>query len=127
MIKILIADEYIIIRESLKQVLLDSGDMVVVDEAGNSEEMLRKLNQYDCDLLLLDISMAKQCLSDMVKEIKSQKPELPILVMSTFHEEQYARHVMRAGATGFLAKWSAPEKIIEIIRNVVKNENHAMI
>ena len=127
MIKILIADEYIIIRESLKQVLLDSGDMVVVDEAGNSGEMLKKLNQYDCDLLLLDISMVKQCLSEIVKKVKGERPELFILVMSAYHEDQYARHALRAGASGYFAKWNAPEKLIESIRSIVKSGKHAMI
>lgn len=125
MIKILIADEYIIVRESLKQILFDSGDMEVVDEAGDGEEMLRKLRQHDFDLLLLDISIARQCLSDMVKEIKSQRPELPIIVMSTYHEDQYARHVARAGASGYLTKWSAPEKIIEKIRSIVECGCHS--
>ena len=127
MIKILIADEHIIVRESLKRILFDSGDMEVVDEVDNSEEMLRKLYQYDCDLLLLDISMVKQCLSEIVKKVKGERPELFILVMSAYHEDQYARHALRAGASGYFAKWNAPEKLIESIRSIVQSGNHAVV
>ena len=122
MIKILIADEHIIIREMLRQILSDSDDMEVVDEVGNGEEMLKQLYQYDFDLLLLDISMARQNLSDLVKEVKTARPELSILVLSTYHEAQYEKHVLRSGASGYLVKSEAPDKLKGMIRAIAKGD-----
>ncbi len=122
MIKILIADEHIIIREMLRQILSDSDDMEVVDEVDNGEEMLKHLYQCDFDLLLLDISMARQNLSDLVKEVKAARPELSILVLSTYHEAQYEKHVLRSGASGYLAKSEAPDKLIGMIRAIAKGD-----
>ncbi len=120
MIKILIADEHIIIREMLRQILSDSDDMEVVDEASSAEDMFKQLYQYDFDLLLLDISLARQNLSDLVKEVKAARPELSILVLSTYHEAQYEKHVLRSGASGYLAKSEAPDKLTGMIRAIAK-------
>ena len=122
MIKILIADEHIIIREMLRQILCDSDDMEVVNEVGKVEEMLKQLYQYDFDLLLLDISMARQNLSDLVKEVKAARPELSILVLSGYHETQYEKHVLRSGASGYLAKSEGPDKLKGMIRTIVKGD-----
>lgn len=122
MIKILIADEHIIIRGMLRQILRDSDDMEVVDEVGKVEEMLKQLYQCDFDLLLLDISMARQNLSDVVKEVKAARPELSILVLSTYHEAQYEKHVLRSGASGYLAKSEGPDRLKGMIRAIAKGD-----
>jgi len=122
MIKILIADEHLIIREMLRQILSDSDDMEVVDEVGNGEDMLKQLYQYDFDLLLLDISMARQNLSDLVKEVKAARPELSILVLSSYHERQYEKHVLRSGASGYLAKSEASDKLKGMVRAIAKGD-----
>ena len=118
MIKILIADDHAIVREGLKQIIRETSDIVVADEASNGQEVLEKVWKHDYDVVLLDISMPGRSGLDILKQIRSQKPELPILVLTIHPEEQYAVRVLRAGASGYLTKESAPDELIKAIRKV---------
>jgi len=118
MIKILIADDHAIVREGLKQIVADTSDMVVAGEAVDGQEVLEQVRKEDWDLILLDISMSGRGGIDTLKELKIEKPKLPVLVLSMYPEEQYAVRALRAGASGYLTKESAPEELIEAIRKV---------
>jgi two-component system, NarL family, invasion response regulator UvrY len=118
LIKILIADDHRIVREGLKQILAETQDMIVTDEANNAQEVLKKVWDNDYDVLLLDISMPGRSGLDILKEIKSDRPKLSVLVLSMYSEEQYALRALRAGASGYMTKESAPDELIEAIRKV---------
>jgi len=118
MIKILIADDHAIVREGLKQIVADTSDMVVAGEAVDGQEVLEQVRKEDWDLVLLDISMPGRGGIDILKELKIEKPKLPVLVLSMYPEEQYAIRALKAGASGYLTKESAPEELIEAIRKV---------
>ncbi|HSB31472.1 MAG TPA: response regulator transcription factor [Candidatus Sulfobium mesophilum] len=118
MIKILIADDHRIVREGLKQILAETEDMVVADEASNVQEVLKKVAGNDYDVLLLDISMPGRSGLDILKQLKSERPKLSVLVLSMYSEEQYALRALRAGASGYMTKESAPDELIEAIRKV---------
>ncbi len=118
MVKILIADDHIIVRKGLKQIISETSDMVVADEASNGQEVLDKVRKNGFDMILLDISMPGRTGLDILRELKTEKPKLPILVLSMYPEEQYAVRVLRAGASGYLTKESAPEELIAAIRKV---------
>ncbi|MDH5406778.1 MAG: response regulator transcription factor [Candidatus Aminicenantes bacterium] len=118
MIKILIADDHAIVREGLKQIIRETSDMVVADEASTGQELLEKVWKHDYDVVLLDISMPGRSGLDILKQIRSQKPELPVLILTIHPEEQYAVRVLRAGASGYLTKESAPDELIKAIRKV---------
>ena len=118
MIKILIADDHRIVREGLKQILAETQDMIVTDEANNAQEVLRKVWDNDYDVLLLDISMPGRSGLDILKQLKSDRPKLSVLVLSMYSEEQYALRALRAGASGYMTKESAPDELIEAIRKV---------
>ncbi len=118
MIKILIADDHAIVREGLKQIVADTSDMVVAGEAVDGQEVLELVRKEDWDLILLDISMPGRGGIDTLKELKIEKPGLPVLVLSMYPEEQYAIRALKAGASGYLTKESAPEQLIEAIRKV---------
>jgi DNA-binding NarL/FixJ family response regulator len=120
MLKILIADDHSIVRKGLKQVLADTSDMVVSDEAASTDEALKKALEGDFDVVVLDISMPGRGGLDALKQIKSQKPKLPVLILSMYPEEQYALRVLKAGASGYLTKESAPDELIGAIRKVSK-------
>lgn len=120
MIRVLIADDHAIVREGLKQIVAESSDMIVADEAGDGKEALKKALEGDFDVVVLDITMPGINGLDALKQIRSQKPKLPILVLSMHPEEQYALRVLRAGASGYLTKESAPEELITSIRRVSK-------
>ena len=120
MLKILIADDHSIVRAGLKQVLADTPDMTVTDEAGGAEEAIRKALDGDFDVVVLDISMPGRGGLEVLKQIKSQKPKLPVLVLSMHPEEQYALRVLKAGAAGYVTKESVTEELIDAIRKVSK-------
>jgi two-component system, NarL family, invasion response regulator UvrY len=117
-IKILIADDHPIVRAGFKQVISDMPDMLVADEAGNGQEVLNLIGKKDYDLVLLDISMPGRSGLEILKDLKSEKPKLPVLILSIYPEEQYAIRALRAGASGYMTKASAPNELILAIRKI---------
>jgi DNA-binding NarL/FixJ family response regulator len=118
MIRIMVADDHAIVREGLKQILAETPDIVVVGEAGNAQEVLEHVRKDDWDLVLLDIAMPGRGGLDILKQLRGERPELPILMLSMYPEEQYAVRALKAGACGYLTKASAPEELIAAIRKV---------
>lgn len=118
MIKIFIADDHAIVREGLKQIVAETTDMAVTDEADTGHEVLEKVSENDYDVLVLDITMPGLNGLDALKQLRTQRPDLPVLVLSIHPEEQYAVRVLRAGASGYLTKESAPDELISAIRKV---------
>jgi two-component system invasion response regulator UvrY len=123
-IKIIIADDHTIVREGLKQILNETQDIKVADEAGNGRELLKKLRGSRYDAVLLDISMPELNGLDALKQIKSIKPDLPVLVLSMHPEEQYAVRALRAGASGYLTKESASDELIHAVRKIVTGRKY---
>jgi len=124
MIRILIADDHTIVREGLKQILAETPDMVVVDEANNGQEVLEKVWKNDYDVVLLDISMPGRSGLDILKQLKSENAKLAVLILSMYSEEQYAMRALRAGASGYMTKESAPDELIEAIRKVSRGRKY---
>jgi two-component system invasion response regulator UvrY len=118
MIKILIADDHPVVRKGLREIIEETSDMEVADEASNGQEVLAKVFKKDFDVVLLDISMPGRSGLDILKELKSQLPKLAVLVLSIHPEEQYALQVLKAGASGYLTKKSAPEELVTALRKV---------
>jgi DNA-binding NarL/FixJ family response regulator len=118
MIKILIADDHAIVRKGLKQIVAETSDMDVAGEAANGQEVLELVRNSDWDIVLLDIAMPGRGGMDTLKVLKQERPELPVLVLSMYPEEQYAVRTLKAGAAGYLTKESAPEELISAIRKV---------
>jgi two-component system, NarL family, invasion response regulator UvrY len=116
--KILIADDHPIVRAGFKQVISDMPDMLVADEAANGQEVLNYIRKKDYDLVLLDISMPGRSGLEILKDLKSEKPKLPVLILSIYPEEQYAIRALRAGASGYMTKASAPNELIAAIRKI---------
>lgn len=117
-VEILIADDHPIVRAGFKQVLADTGDMEVAAEAANGQEVMNLIRKRDFDIILLDISMPGRNGLEVLKDIKALKPKIPVLFLSIYPEEQYAIRALRAGASGYLTKASAPHELISAIRKV---------
>jgi DNA-binding NarL/FixJ family response regulator len=117
-IRILIADDHPIVREGYKKILTSQPDMDVTGEAGNGQEVLDLIQRKDFELILLDISMPGRSGLEILKELKSQKPHLPVMILSIYPEEQYAVRAFRDGASGYLTKASTPKELISAIRKV---------
>jgi two-component system, NarL family, invasion response regulator UvrY len=120
MLKILIADDYAIVREGLKQILADTPDMVVGGEAVSGQQVLEMIRNEKWDLVLLDITMPGGNGLDTLKQLKKEKPDLPVLMLSMHSEEEYAIRSIKAGVSGYLSKESAPEELITAIRKVIQ-------
>jgi DNA-binding NarL/FixJ family response regulator len=118
MIRIVIADDHTIVREGLKQMLTAVADFKVVGEASNGQEVLSKLRELDFDLLLLDMSMPGRSGTELIRQVKSEHPKLRILVLTMHEEQQYAVRAIKAGASGYLTKESAPDLLVSAIRKI---------
>jgi DNA-binding NarL/FixJ family response regulator len=124
MIRILIADDHTVVREGLKQIVAETSDMVVADEATSGHEALNKALKNDYDVMVLDITMPGINGLDVLKQIKAQKPKLPILVLSVHPEEQYAVRCLKAGASGYLTKESASDELTAAIRKISQGKKY---
>ncbi|MDT8324731.1 MAG: response regulator transcription factor [Bacteroidota bacterium] len=118
MINILIADDHVLFREGLKQILGKHRELRVIDEAGSGNEAMQKILHSNCDVVILDISMPGRSGLDILAEIRKVKPSLPVLIVSMHPEDQYAVRVLRAGASGYLTKESAASELISAIHKV---------
>ncbi|MDH7512339.1 MAG: response regulator transcription factor [Clostridiales bacterium] len=118
MIRVLIADDHTLVRKGLRQILLETKKVEVVDEAKDGKETISKVCANKYDVVLLDISFPGRSGIDVLKQLKSYRPKLPVLILSMHPEEQYAVRALRAGASGYLTKESAPSELIEAIRKV---------
>ena len=120
MINVLLVDDHAIVRDGLKRIIDGSFGMKVLDEAGDGIEALEKLNNNRFDLVLLDISLPGRNGLEILKEIKSFYPKLPVLILTMYSEEQYATRLLKAGASGFLTKESASDQLINAIEIISK-------
>jgi len=118
MIRLVLADDHTIVREGLKQLLGAAGDLQVVGEAQNGHEVIERIRALDFDVLLPDMSMPGKSGIELIKQVRSEKPKLKILVLSMHEEHQYAVRAIRAGAAGYLTKESASRQLVDAIRKV---------
>lgn len=119
MIRILIADDHAIVRAGLKQFVAEQADMQIVAEAASGAEAIAAVRASEIDVVLLDISMPDKNGIDTLKTLRHVKPELPVLMLSAFAEDQYAVNLLRAGAAGYLNKEAASTQLVGAIRTVM--------
>jgi two-component system invasion response regulator UvrY len=124
MIKVLIADDHAILRQGLKQMLQETDDIIVVNEAENASRALHLALKEDADVLLLDISLPDRSGIEVLKQIKNEKPKLAVLMLSAHREDQYAIRALKAGASGYLSKEGALAELVIAIRTVAKGKKY---
>jgi len=120
MIRILIADDHAVVREGIKQIIMDCPDMVVGGEATNGHEVLDEISKNKYDVVVLDISMPGASGLDILKQIHKDYANLPVLIFSMHPEEHYAIRALKAGASGYLSKERGPEELITALQKIVK-------
>ena len=123
MTNVLIVDDHPIVRRGLKQVLQDEPDFSVL-EAGDAREALHEIKQQPVDLVIADIDLPGMNGIELLKEIKQQYKQTPVLMLSVYPEDQVAVRVLRAGAAGFLSKEAAPEQLVVAIRKILDGGKH---
>ena len=124
MIKVLLADDHALLRGSLKQLLDDTGFVQVVAQAGEYSEIMKAMTSHSVDLAILDISMPGKNGVDIVKILKDKYPALKILMLSMHPEDQYAVRCLKAGASGYLTKNTAPEKLVDAIQVIAAGRKY---
>jgi two-component system invasion response regulator UvrY len=118
MTRILLADDHTIVREGLKQILGRTDDLQVCGEAANGSEVIDRVRADEYDVIILDISMPGRSGLDLVRQLRSEKPRLPVLILTMHAEEQYAVRAFRAGVAGYLTKDSASAELVSAVRKV---------
>lgn len=125
MINILIVDDHAVVRRGLKEIILETVSRDAgFDEAASGREALQKIADNNYDLVLLDISMPGRNGLDTLKTIKIEKPNLPVLVLSMYPEEQFAMRSFKAGASGYVTKESAPEELQVAVNKILQGKKY---
>lgn len=124
MLRILIADDHPIVRKGLRQILEETRNIQSIEEASSGQEVLDKVKKGKFDIVLLDISMPGISGIDTLEEIKKLQPSLPVLILSMYPEEEYALRALKAGASGYLTKKSAPDELAAAIKKIYRGERY---
>ena len=124
MINVFIADDHALIREGIKNLLSSISDIKLVGETANPYEIIEQIKINKCDVLILDLSMPGKNGLDVLKEIKGIFPEIKILIMTMMPEDQFAKRTLKAGASGYLTKESAPDELITAIRRIASGRKY---
>ena len=124
MTRIAIADDHVLVRRRLAELLREMDDFRVVGEASSGDELLRLLREDRVDVIVMDMNMPGPSGLDLVKSIRAEFPRLPILVLSAHPEDQYAVRVVRAGAMGYLTKESAEADLVVAVRRVASGKRY---
>jgi len=120
--RIIIADDHAVVRTGLQLILDETSDLSIASEAVNGQELLDKLGADNYDLVILDISMPGKDTLDVLKEIKTKWPALPVVIFTMNPDDIHAIRMIRNGASAYINKETNPEKIIEVLRTVVNGK-----
>jgi len=118
-IRVLIADDHAILRRGLREILMRELEGVVCGEAENAQQVLAQVQSQNWDLAIVDITMPGRSGLDVLRDLQRIQPGLAVLVLSMHPEDQYGKRVLKAGASGYMNKESAPEELIKAIRKVL--------
>ncbi len=119
-IKVIIADDHAFIRQGVKQIISEIPDMIVIGEAKNGNQLLEMIRAQEMDVVVMDVDMPEKSGWDVIVQLKAEFPNLPVIILSVFPEEDYAVKFFKAGASGYINKTAVPELLVEAIRKVAK-------
>jgi two-component system, NarL family, invasion response regulator UvrY len=119
-LKILLADDHAVVRQGIRQILAGVFSQVIFGEAGDGLELHRLINSESWDIVVLDLAIPGTNGLEVLKQIKLDHPGLPVLILSMFPEDQYALRTIKAGASGYLSKESAPEELVQAIQVILQ-------
>ena len=117
--RIIVADDHAIVRQGLKLIFDEYEDLTLEEAVNSGDELLQKVREKNFDLIILDIAMPGRDVLDTIKDLKSMKPQIPILIFTMNPAEQYAVRVLKAGASGYINKESPTEEIVSAIRKLL--------
>jgi two-component system, NarL family, invasion response regulator UvrY len=117
-IKVLVADDHAIVRRGLRQILADTTDIHVAGEASSGADLLAKARAERWDVIVLDINLGEANGLELLQQIRKERPEQRVIILTVYSPDQYAVRAIRSGAAGFLTKETAPENLIDAVRKV---------
>jgi DNA-binding NarL/FixJ family response regulator len=124
MTEFLIIDDHPIVRKGIRQILEEMPGKIHVTEAGNASEGLGKFRERTYDLIVLDINLPGRSGLDILEDIKLLKPDVKVLMISMYPEEQYAIRSLKSGASGYLIKESAPDELSIAVEKILKGQRY---
>ncbi|HTI91612.1 MAG TPA: response regulator transcription factor [Puia sp.] len=124
MYRFLIADDHTVVRRGLKQILLEAYPFAVIEEVSDAEDLFKKVIMESWDVVISDISMPGRSGLEALQQIRQDHPKLPILILSVHPEDQYAIRVLKAGASGYLTKDSAPEELVKAVNQLLLGKKY---
>ncbi len=119
-LRILVVDDHVLVRSGIRRILADEPDIEYVGEADTATQALKRIRNEQWDVIVMDINMPGHNTLDVLRLIKLEKPDLPVLILTMYPEEQYAMRVLKEGAAGYITKSSAPDNLISAIHKVVE-------
>lgn len=124
MIRILIADDHIVVRKGLRQILAEEFTDAHIEDVPDAEELIKKVIKEKWDVVISDLTMPGKSGLDALLHIKQNHPTLPVLILSIHPEEQYAIRVLKAGASGYLSKDTAPDELVNAVKRVMQGKKY---
>ena len=124
MTRILLVDDHPVVRQGIKQILADAFCPAQVGEAANAEEVMSEIKNTEWDVMVLDLSLPGTSGLDLLKDLRRERPTLPVLVLSMYPPDQFARRAMNAGASGYLTKDSNPNELVKAVGEVVAGRRY---
>ncbi len=121
---ILIADDHTVVRKGLIQILMDHFAMSKFTEVADGNQLLQEARKGNWDIIITDLSMPGRNGLDTLKQLKIELPSIPVLVLSIHSEDQYAVRVLKAGASGYLTKESAPDELVKAVDQILKGHKY---
>jgi DNA-binding NarL/FixJ family response regulator len=122
--KVLLVDDHNIVRQGLRNLIDLESDLEVTGEAASGNEAIKLARSNSYDVVVMDISMPEKNGVDTLHDLKRIAPDLPVLILSGYAEEQYALNLIRIGCKGYLSKDAEPEEIITAIRAIANGKRY---
>lgn len=122
--KILIVDDHAIVRQGLRQILMESDSTIFIKEADCGSDAIRQVREGEWNVVVLDISLPDRNGIDILKQIKKEYPKIPVLMLSMHEESLYAIRALKAGASGYITKQSASAELMAAIHQVARGRKY---
>ena len=118
-IAVLVADDHPVVRRGVAQLLVDSLPISRIGEASCASDVAALAREVPWDVVILDLNLGGRSGLDVLQQLKTERPKLPVLILSMYSEDQYAIRALRAGASGYITKEGAPDVLVDAVRRVV--------
>lgn len=124
-LRVIVIDDHAIVRRGIVEILIERPDLTVVSEAADYGQLRAQMRQHgEVDLLVMDLSLPGKDGIEILKALHGEYPRLRVLIVSMYPEEQYAVRAFKAGASGYLNKASAPEKLLEAVEQIANGHKY---